>query len=152
VRSRGSRRPVILRDVRSTRTAHAVRSVDRAAGDPVALAGAIRADIRALDPHARIVEVISLEQLITRSIASRRYDAALPTLFAGAALAATGIFGTMSELVVQRLEIGIRIAPVLTLVLRMIVGRAVTLATGGIILGLAIALAVRAINLRPGEV
>ena len=127
---------------RSTRT---VRTVVRATGDPLALAPAIRDQVRALDPNLPVAELIPLEDMVTRSIARPRFYTALLTLFAGVALAlaATGIFGVMSYTVAQqakeisiRMALGARAADVL----RTVVGRAMTLAGIGAIVGLGAAL------------
>ncbi|HJR61827.1 MAG TPA: ABC transporter permease [Vicinamibacterales bacterium] len=128
------------------RTARTVRIVVRSAGDPIALAPAIRAEIRALDPNLAITDFSPLEQLVTRSVARPRFYTALLALFAGVALAlaATGIFGVMSYAVAQRArEISIRMALGARTgqVLRMVVGRAVALAAGGALLGIAGAMA-----------
>ena len=122
------------------RTARTVRIVVRSATDPIALAPSIRAEIRALDPNLAITDFTPLEQLVARSVARNRFYTALLALFAGVALAlaATGIFGVMSYTVAQRAkEISIRMALGARAgqVLRAIVGRAVTLAAAGAILG-----------------
>ena len=123
------------------RTSRTVRIVVRSATDPIALAPAIRAEIRALDPNLAVTDFTPLEQLVTRSVARPRFYTALLALFAGVALAlaATGIFGVMSYAVAQRArEISIRMALGARAgqVLRMIVGRAVALAAAGAILGM----------------
>jgi predicted permease len=123
------------------RTSRTVRIVVRSTNDPIALAPAIRAEIRRLDPNLAITDFTPLEQLIAGSVARPRFYTSLLTLFAGVALAlaATGIFGVMSYAVAQRgREISIRMAlgARTSQVLRMIVGRAVALATAGAILGI----------------
>jgi predicted permease len=127
-------------------TTRSFRMVVRTAGDPLVLAAAIRAQIRALDPNLAIAELTPLDQLVTRSVARPRFYTALLGLFAGVALAlaATGIFGVMSYTVAQRTrEISIRMALGARAgdVLRMIVGRAVMLAGIGALLGIIAALA-----------
>jgi putative ABC transport system permease protein len=127
-------------------TTRTVRIVVRTTGDPLALAPAVRTQIRALDPNLAIAEFTPLEQLVERSVARPRFYAALLALFAGVALvlAATGIFGVMSYTVAQRTrEIGIRMALGARTgdVLRMVVGRAMTLALLGAVLGLAASVA-----------
>jgi predicted permease len=128
------------------RTSRTVRIVVRSATDPIALAPAIRSEIRALDPNLAITDFTPLEQLVSRSVARPRFYTGLLALFAGVALAlaATGIFGVMSYAVAQRSrEISIRMALGARAgqVLGMIVGRAVALAALGAILGIAGALA-----------
>jgi putative ABC transport system permease protein len=127
-------------------TTRSIRIVVRTAGDPLALASSIRAEIRALDPNLAIAEFTPLEQLVIRSVARPRFYTALLGLFAGVALAlaATGIFGVMSYAVAQRTrEISIRMAlgARAGTVLRTIVGRALALAAVGAVLGIAAAAA-----------
>ncbi len=127
-------------------TTRSVRIVVRAAGDPLALAPTIRAEVRALDPDLPVTDFTPLEQLVSASVARPRFYTALLALFAAVALAlaATGIFGVMSYSVAQRRrEIGIRIALSARApdVLRMIVGRAMALAAAGLALGIIAALA-----------
>ena len=129
------------------RTARTVRIVVRTTGEPLALAGAIRAQIRALDADLAIGDFVPLADLVTRSVAQPRFYTSLLTLFAAVALglAGTGMFGVMSYMVAQRArEISIRIAlgAYVGDVLRMIVGRAVALAGLGALIGISASLAV----------
>jgi predicted permease len=128
------------------RTIRSVKIVVRATGDPVALAAAIRAQIRELDPDLAIADITPLTQLVVRSMARPRFYTSLLSLFAAVALvlAATGVFGVMSYAVAQRArEISIRMAlgALPKDVLRMIVGRALGLSAAGVVLGLTTALA-----------
>ena len=128
------------------RTIRSVKIVVRATADPVALATAIRTEIRALDPDLAIADITPLTQLVVRSMARPRFYTSLLSLFAAVALvlAATGVFGVMSYAVAQRArEISIRMAlgALPSDVLRMIVGRALGLSATGIVVGLAAALA-----------
>jgi putative ABC transport system permease protein len=128
------------------RTIRSVKIVVRTMGDPVALAAAIRTQIRALDPDLAIADITPLTQLVVRSMARPRFYTSLLSLFAAVALvlAATGVFGVMSYAVAQRArEISIRMAlgALPRDVLRMIVGRALGLSATGIVVGLAAALA-----------
>ena len=127
-------------------TTRSVQFVVRTVGDPLKLAPAIRAEIRALDPNLAIADFTPLEQLVTRSVARPRFYTGLLMLFAGIALllAATGIFGLMSYTVAQRTrEISIRMALGARAgdMLRMFVGRAVVLAAIGAVIGIGAALA-----------
>jgi putative ABC transport system permease protein len=113
-------------------------------GAPLALAPAVRAEIRALDPSAPITELSTVEAEIGDSLAVRRFQALLLTLFSGLAvlLAAVGIFGLMAQLVVRRTpEIGLRMAVGATPsdVLRMVLGHGATLAALGAAAGIACA-------------
>jgi putative ABC transport system permease protein len=128
------------------RTIRSVKIVVRTAGDPAALATAIRPEIRALDPDLAVADITPLTQLVARSMARPRFYTSLLSLFAAVALvlAATGVFGVMSYAVAQRArEISIRMALGARPgdVLRMIVGRALALSAAGIVVGLAAALA-----------
>lgn len=76
------------------------------------------------------------------SIARQRYGALILVLFACVALvlAVAGVYGTVSNLVVQRThEIGIRVAVGATRadILRMTIGEGVLLAAGGVLAGVA---------------
>jgi predicted permease len=128
------------------RTNRTVRFIIRAQGDPLALAPAVRDQIRTLDPNLPLADVVPLQEMVARSIARPRFYTSLLTLFAAVALAlsATGIFGVMSYTVAQQSkEIGIRIAlgANTTDVLRGVVGRALVLAAIGVGIGLVTALA-----------
>jgi putative ABC transport system permease protein len=122
------------------------RFVVRADGDPMALAGSIRAAVRELDAKVPVDTLMPLSDLVSRSVASPRFYSALLTLFAAVALAlaATGIFGVMSYSVAQRgREIGIRMALGASVadVLRSLVVPAAALAGIGLALGIGGALA-----------
>ena len=127
------------------RTSRSVRVIVRAQGDALALAPAVRDQIRALDPNLPLADVVPLNEMVSRSIARPRFYTSLLTLFAAVALAlsATGIFGVMSYTVAQQSkEIGIRMALGARTadVLRSVVGRAVMLAGLGVVAGVIAAL------------
>jgi putative ABC transport system permease protein len=114
-------------------------------GPPLALAPAVRAEIRALDPLAPVTELSTVEAEIGDSLAVRRFQAFLLTLFSGLAvlLAAVGIFGLMAQLVIRRTpEIGLRMAVGATPsdVLRMVLRQGAILAAVGAAAGVAGAL------------
>jgi putative ABC transport system permease protein len=82
-------------------------------GPPLALVPGVRAEVRSLDPAAPITQVSTVEADIGESLAVRRFQAFLLSLFSVLAvlLAAVGIFGLMAQLVVRRTpEIGLRMA------------------------------------------
>jgi len=123
-----------------------INLVVRAAGNPLNLAPAVRQQVWAIDPNLPVVDVISMEQRLAESIASRRFQMQLFGLFAAVALviATVGIYGVISYIVSQRThEIGIRmvLGAQTSDVLWMVIRRGMILALIGVALGLATALA-----------
>jgi predicted permease len=77
------------------------------------LAPAIRAAVREIDPEQPVSSIASLSSLLDETVASRRFNTLLMTIFAVAAmlLAAMGIYGLLAYAIAQQQrEIGIRIA------------------------------------------
>jgi predicted permease len=81
--------------------------------DPKSIAGAVRAAVWSADRDVPVPEERTLEQILSESVARRRFQMTLVLLFAIAALglAAFGTYGVVSYAVARRrAEIGIRIA------------------------------------------
>jgi putative ABC transport system permease protein len=82
-------------------------------GDPNALVGPVRAEIRTLDRSTPVTAVGTVDALLGESLAIRRFQAWLLAMFSMLAvlLAAVGVFGLMAQVVARRTpEIGVRMA------------------------------------------
>jgi predicted permease len=120
--------------------------VVRAAGDPMALADAVRRAVWAVDPLQPVSDVRPLEALLDEELSSRTVQSSLLGGFAALALvlASLGIYGVLAYTVAQRRrEIGIRMAlgAKRSGVVRMVVGQGLVLWAIGIAIGLVAALA-----------
>jgi putative ABC transport system permease protein len=125
-------------------TSSDMQLIVRTAADPKWLIRAVRDEIRAVDKDLPVYRVATMEQLVSGSVAQRRFTLILLSLMAGlaATLAALGIFSVMSYSVTQRTqEIGIRMAlgARSTDVLKLVVGQGLLLALIGVGAGLAAA-------------
>lgn len=117
----------------------------RGAVEPLALVEPLRRTLRRLDPALVPTEVTTMESRLRDSLADQRHWAAVIAAFALAAvlLASVGVFGVLAYYVSrQHHEIGVRLSlgADSRRIVRMVLGRGVSLATAGTVVGIALAL------------
>jgi predicted permease len=127
-----------------TRTASVII---RSEGEPKILMGSVRETVRRLDPNLPIVRFVTMDEILSSSVARPRFIMTLLGVFAVVALTlgAIGVYGVMAHGVAQRTnEIGVRIAmgakrgEVAGMVLR----QGMLLAVAGVLIGLSASLGV----------
>ena len=107
--------------------------VVRTASDPVSMIPAIRGQVFAIDKDQPVFDIMTMDQRLTKSVASSRFVMLLLGSFSVLALglAAVGLYGAMSYLVTQRTqELGLRMAlgASRTDVFKLVVGKGMSLA------------------------
>jgi putative ABC transport system permease protein len=115
--------------------------VARTSGDPAALVSPIRSVVREMDANAPVFAVRTVEEYLSRSVASTRFNMTLLAAFAAVALVMTavGLYGVISFSVSQSTrELGIRVALGARAgdALRLVMGRGMLLTLVGLVLGL----------------
>lgn len=120
--------------------------VVRTSAEPAAMFRTVQREIAILDPLQPAYGLVTMDDLVRRSVSADRFATVLLALLAGLALAlaATGIYGVLSFLVAQRThEIGLRMALGATgrAVVRMVMGESLRLTLAGSAIGLLVSLA-----------
>jgi len=118
----------------------------RTTGEPAAAAAAVKRAVASLDPDLPVAQLQPLTQLVADATAQPRLTMLVFAIFATAALAlaAIGLYGLISFMVVQRTrEIGVRLAlgALPRRIVRDVLGHGLRLAGIGVALGVAIAYA-----------
>ena len=115
--------------------------VARTSGDPTAVARDMIRKIHELDPTITVVDVQTMEERMSRSLARPRFATLMLGAFAAFALilAVVGVYGVLSHLVTQGShDIGVRMAlgAERSRILRMVLRQGLELTGAGIIFGL----------------
>lgn len=119
-----------------------LRLAIRTESAPEALVPSIRQVVRSLDPQLPIHGIATMEDLISATVADRRFSTVLLAVFAlmGLVLAQVGIYGLLSYSVANRQqELSVRMAlgAAHGRVRRMVVGQGLKLAIVGMVIGVA---------------
>ena len=119
----------------------------RTAGNPAAMAPRVQAEIARFDPEVAVLDILSMDERVSRSpyVFVRRFPAILIGAFAALALvlSVVGLYGVLTYTVGQRThEIGIRRAVGADgqHIARLVLGRALAVVGGGLVVGVVVAL------------
>src|SRR5206468_8105235 len=85
----------------------------RSFGDPTLLVNSARLAVQTLDPNQPVARVRTMQEIITTSVANRRFQMALIGVFAifAVTLAVVGLYAVVSYSVAERIqEMGLRLA------------------------------------------
>jgi ABC-type antimicrobial peptide transport system permease subunit len=122
-----------------------VTLVLKTAGDPASVAGAVRAELRNLDPALPVTALKTMEEHLGFAYWGAEFGAGLLSTFAmlGLSLSAVGLYGVLAFVVNRSVpEIGIRMAlgasP--SRVLRLFIQRGLTISLAGAFAGILVAL------------
>jgi predicted permease len=115
----------------------------RSNGNVTSLALPIQKIVQQLDPELAVADILTMDQIISKTTLDARFEATLLLAFAvlSLVLAATGLFGVLSYLATQRTtELGVRIAlgAQRSEVLRLMITDGLRPAAVGLILGLGV--------------
>ena len=126
--------------IESGATTSAVFIVRTRTADPTSLASGLREAIWSVDRGVPVFDIRTLDQIVSRSLTTRRFAAALLSAFAilALALAVIGLYGVLSYAVAQRTsELGLRFALGATPgeVLRLVLGDGLRLTAIGVAIG-----------------
>lgn len=118
----------------------------RSKGDPMLLANGLRKAIESVDPNQPVSNIETMDDVVQKVLAPRRFKLILLGSFALLALAlgALGLYGVISYAVTERThEIGVRMALGAERgdVLRLVVGHGCRLALAGVAIGVLVSLA-----------